>query len=116
MKKTNKRDVGKQGEETAKQFLLQKGIPILEENFYFHGGEIDLIAKEEEYICFIEVKYRTDTKSGYPEEAVNRTKQHRIRLGAGQYLYQKQLPTETACRFDIISILGQEITWIKNAF
>ena len=85
-------------------------------NFYFKGGELDLIAQEEEYLCFIEVKYRTDDRYGLPEEAITPLKMTRMRNGAKQYLYVKHLPFDTPCRFDVISVYGTEITWIKDAF
>lgn len=116
MRETNKRAIGKRGEEVAIQYLLKQGVLLLDQNFYFSGGEIDLIVKDGEYICFIEVKYRTNTKLGYPSESVGITKQRKIRFGARQYLYRHHQLESTPCRFDVISIIDQEITWIKNAF
>ena len=111
----NKRTVGAEKEALAEGYLTGQGLRILDKNYYFKGGEIDLIAMHGEYLCFIEVKYRSTAALGFPEEAVGRTKQHRMRFGARRYLYEHGLPESTPCRFDVVAVLGQEITWIQNA-
>lgn len=112
----NKRSLGGEKEQLAMDYLREQGAKILAKNFYFHGGEIDLIVKDNEYVCFIEVKYRKSNQFGTPEEAVTLSKQKKIIRGANVFLYKNRYPTDTPCRFDVISVLGQEITWIKNAF
>lgn len=112
----NKRSLGTEKEELAVSYLTEHKAEILTRNFYFHGGEIDLIAKDGEYVCFIEVKYRKSNRFGAPEEAVTLTKQKKIIQGARYFLYKHQYPTDTPCRFDVISVYGEEITWIKDAF
>ena len=112
----NKRSLGSEKEFLAVSYLTGQKAEILAKNFYFHGGEIDLIAKDGEYLCFIEVKYRKNNGFGTPEEAVTFSKQKKIIHGARVYLYQNRYPADTPCRFDVISVFGQEITWIKNAF
>ena len=112
----NKRSLGSEKEQVAVSYLTEHQAEILARNFYFHGGEIDLVAKDGEYICFVEVKYRKSNQFGAPEEAVTFSKQKKIIQGAKVFLYKNHYPTDTPCRFDVISIFGQEITWIKNAF
>ena len=112
----NKRSLGSEKENLAVSYLTEQNVKILAQNFYFRGGEIDLIAKDGEYICFIEVKYRRSNKFGTPEEAVTTSKQKKIIQGARVYLYQNRYPADTPCRFDVISVCGQEITWLKDAF
>lgn len=112
----NKRSLGSEKEELATKFLTERGVEVLTKNFYFHGGELDLIAKDGEYVCFIEVKYRKSTRYGFPEEAVTVSKQRKILQGARVYLYQNHYPTDTPCRFDVISIYNEEINWIQDAF
>ena len=112
----NKRSLGSEKEKQALEYLLEQKVEILSQNFYFHGGEIDLIAKDGEYVCFIEVKYRKSNRFGVPEEAVTPSKQKKIIQGARVYLYKNRYPTDTPCRFDVISVFGQDITWIKDAF
>lgn len=116
----NKRSVGENGEKRAVEFVKSHDALVIDRNFYFRGGEIDLILKDfsekEPYLCFVEVKYRTDNKMGNPEEAVNIRKQKRIIKGAYFYMNLKGISYSTPCRFDIITICGEEIRWIKNAF
>lgn len=112
----NKRNIGAQKEALALEYLQQQGVRILDTNFYFYGGELDIVAMDGEYLCFIEVKYRKNTSYGYPEEAVTPAKQRKIFQGARQYLHYKHYPEDTPCRFDVIAIYREEITWIRNAF
>lgn len=88
----------------------------MERNFYCRGGEIDVIAKENGYLVFIEVKYRSTGRMGYPEEAIAPYKMQRIIQTAKKYLYEKRYPSDTPVRFDVVVILGEEISIIKNAF
>ncbi len=112
----NKRELGNDKEKIAAKYLTGCGYQILETNYYCRAGEIDIIAKDSEYLCFIEVKYRNDVSSGYPEEAVDVRKAGRISRSALFYLNQEKLPENTPCRFDVVAILGEEVTLFKNAF
>lgn len=113
----NKRHLGAEKELLAAEYLMKRGWRILEKNFYCHQGEIDLIAMSPECVLvFLEVKYRKDSRNGLPEEAVNSKKQIRIQKAALVYLYQKAIPLDRQCRFDVISIMGNTIKLIENAF
>lgn len=112
----NKRQMGTVYEIKAEEYLLQKGYRILERNFRNRSGEIDIIAKDGEYFCFIEVKYRTTTDYGNPLEAVNQRKQNQIRRVAQYYLMKNKLSEWTPCRFDVIAFEGEKMTHITNAF
>ncbi len=112
----NNRKLGSLKEQQAKKYLEALGYEILEENFYTKGGEIDLIGREGEYLVFIEVKYRLNEKSGHPLEAVASQKQNRIIHTARYYMYKNHISEDTPCRFDVVAILGKEITLIKDAF
>lgn len=112
----NKRSVGMAKEDLAVAYLTEQGAVLLARNFYFQGGEIDLVAKDGEYVCFVEVKYRKSRLFGTPEEAVTPAKQRKIIQGAKLFLYRNHYPEETPCRFDVISIFKDEIHWIKDAF
>ncbi|MCI9105893.1 MAG: YraN family protein [Lachnospiraceae bacterium] len=111
----NKRDIGKRYEELAADYLCKKGVEILERNYRNHTGEIDLIGRDGECLVFIEVKYRRNRKNGEPAEAVTAKKQQHIRRTAQYYLYSHRCG-DVPCRFDVISILGNRIDWITNAF
>lgn len=112
----NFRTVGTEKERLAARYLADRGYTILETNYYCKAGEIDLIAREEEYLCFIEVKYRADLSAGYPEEAVDPRKAGRITRSALYYMNMHGIPDDTPCRFDVVAILGDEIHLIRDAF
>ncbi|MDF2539746.1 MAG: hypothetical protein K0S76_2767 [Herbinix sp.] len=112
----NKREVGSIYEQRAADYLIQDGYRILERNFRCKIGEIDLIAKNEGYLCFIEVKYRSSTFRGFPAEAITAGKIRKITKTAEFYMLLHNISQNTPCRFDAVVILEQEISLIKNAF
>ncbi len=97
------------GEQLAADYLSQNGFRILERN-YRSGrfGEVDIIATEKEYICFIEVKTRTGELFGTPAEAVGYAKRQKIRALAWSYLKYRNLG-EQNMRFDIVEVTGKNI-------
>ena len=111
----NKREIGKKFEDVAKEYLINNGYEIIESNFSTRIGEIDIIAKNDEYLCFIEVKYRKSGSMVKGLYAVNKEKQRTIYNVAKVYMLAKKIKSDTACRFDVISIDGEDITLIKNA-
>lgn len=113
--KSNNRKIGSQYEVLAKKYLIQNHYAILEMNYRCKSGEIDIIARDDEYIIFIEVKYRSSAKFGYPRESVNYYKQKRIIAAAKYYLFSHKY-YDRNCRFDVLEILYDQITYIKNAF
>lgn len=112
----NKRQTGSSYEDMAAAYLIEHGYEIIERNYRDRSGEIDIIARDESYLVFIEVKYRSDTKKGYPAESVGPGKQRHIRNTARYYLFSHHYGEGQPCRFDVVSILGQEIELIRNAF
>ena len=111
----NKRQIGTEKEKLAGAYLEKNGYEIIEYNFRCRQGEIDIIAKDGEYLVFCEVKYRSGTKAGNPLEAVDYKKQRVISRCAFFYITRKHweyLP----CRFDVISVTDSEIQVVKNAF
>ena len=110
------RRTGARYEEAAADFLRQQGYEILEKNYRDRYGEVDIVAREGRYLVFVEVKYRKDASCGYPEEAVSARKQQRIRHTASWYLYRHGCSEETPCRFDVVSILGEDVFLIRDAF
>ncbi len=114
-KQENRRKLGGQYEKQAGAYLAGLGYQILQYNYRCRQGEIDLIARDHEYLVFCEVKFRTGEQIGDPAEAVNRKKQERISRSALVYLAQHGL-ADVPCRFDVISICGKEIRHIPNAF
>lgn len=116
----NLRKVGAQGEEIAEKYLKQQGYKILEKNYHASRfSEIDIIARHNKMLVFVEVKLRTSLKQGYGREAVTKRKQDNIRYGAEHYMCFK-LKKEETCRFDVLEITlidnEQRIKLIENAF
>ena len=117
MKKDNK-ITGDLGEDMAKEYLLENNYVILEKNFRTRIGEIDLIVRDKDIIVFVEVKTRKSLHFGYPHEAVDRRKMHKIIRVSEQYIAYKGTEN-TQYRFDIIEVfLNQrdKINHIKDAF
>ncbi|PNV63865.1 YraN family protein [Clostridium sp. chh4-2] len=112
----NKRETGGCYEEMAAAYLEKEGYHIIERNYYTRQGEIDIVARDGEYLVFIEVKYRNNLKKGHPAEAVTYQKQQRIRKSARYYMYEHRISEDMPCRFDVVSILKEEIQLFKNAF
>jgi putative endonuclease len=95
--------VGRIGEAIALKFLRRKKYKIVETGFRLFRGEIDIIARDQKTLVFIEVKMRTSGAYGRPEEAVTPGKQRQIRKVAQGYLFKRRLG-DVACRFDVIAI------------
>lgn len=112
----NKRQTGAAYEERAARWLSEKGFVILERNYRCRQGEIDLIARDGRYLVFVEVKYRSGECAGHPAEAVHAQKQYRISRTALYYCYTHRIPEDQPCRFDVVTVLGDQIEHIKNAF
>ncbi|MCR5603305.1 MAG: YraN family protein [Lachnospiraceae bacterium] len=112
----NKRKVGAEYEERAVRYLAKNGIRIIARNFRSRFGEIDIVGHDGQYYIFFEVKYRKNKSSGNPAEAVNEHKQYRISRVADYFRVYCKLKDSDSVRFDVISILGEEIKWYKNAF
>lgn len=112
----NKRSLGDDYEHIAIVYLNSEGYEVLEQNFRCKIGEIDIIAKKDGYIRFIEVKYRSDKRAGMPEEAVNYKKQRLICKTASYYMMKQKISMDTSYCFDVIAILDNEIKLYENAF
>ena len=77
---------GKNGEEMAREFLVEKGYEIIEMNYENKIGEIDLIIKDEDWLVFVEVKLKVGDKFGSPEEMINKRKLWQVKRVAESYL------------------------------
>lgn len=108
---------GRAGESIALRYLTNNRANILETNYRINSGEIDIIAKINEELVFIEVKSRTSTKFGYPAEAVDYRKIRKIVNTAKYYILKNNL-NNVPIRFDVIEIYlnDKKINHIVNAF
>lgn len=111
-------DFGKQGEEIAVKYLMDKGYEILERNWRNRHKEIDIIAKDGNELVVVEVKTRKSNDYGDPDFAVNKQKQRLLISAANAYIFRNNLDINT--RFDIISIVFNNgepvIDHIEDAF
>lgn len=116
--------IGALGEEAAVKALRKNGYKILERNFRTKTGEIDIIAKDGEYTCFVEVKLRKRNDFGTPADAINEKKRQRIVSAAKLYAVKKKI-LDAPLRFDAVLInaeakgdrlINTHIEIIKDAF
>lgn len=118
MSKDNLR-LGRLGEDEAVRLLKKSGYKILFRNYKTKLGELDIIAKDKESICFVEVKARRSDTFGLPQEAVQLSKQKQISKVALSFLKESDLLDKKA-RFDVVSVLysfGEpKLELIKGAF
>ena len=108
---------GRAGESIALRYLINNRANILETNYRINSGEIDIIAKINEELVFIEVKSRTSIKFGYPAEAVDYRRIRKIVNTAKYYILKNNL-NNVPIRFDVIEIYlnDKKINHIVNAF
>jgi putative endonuclease len=99
----SKKDTGKTGELAALKYLKNEGYVILHRNYRNMCGEIDLIARKDGYLVFIEVKTRTGLNYGDPLESVDAAKIKKIRKAAALYTAgDKNLVQDI--RFDVVAV------------
>lgn len=110
------RNEGKHKETEVAKWLEERDYTILEYNYHCKLGEIDLIAKKDHTIIFIEVKYRKSSFSGYAEEAVPFSKQKKICRTADHYRMVQGITEEYGFRFDVIAITAGRLRHYENAF
>ncbi len=116
MGKVNRR-LGQAGEDAAARYLIKNGFGIIARNYRSPWGEIDIVAKDKNILCFIEVKSREQKNCGHPLEAVDRIKREKIIKAAKAYLATNNISPEQVCRFDVVSIEeDQTIILLTDAF
>lgn len=114
--------LGRWGEAQVAADLRKRGWVIVAAGYHCRFGEIDLIAENDKYLSFTEVKLRKDASHGTAAEAVDAGKQRRLRLTAEMYL--SQFPTRLQPRFDVAEVYAPQgyetknpkINYIENAF
>lgn len=116
----NRRELGETGERFARDYLVRRGLKIIDTNHRSRLGEIDLVCLDAGTVVFIEVKTRTTNRFGSPAQAVDYRKQIRLRRLAEEYLIANNLESAPV-RFDILSIIygptaSFEVEHIAGAF
>lgn len=112
----NRRRIGTAYENQAVLFLEGKGYQIVERNYTIRQGEIDLVARDGEYLVFVEVKFRSSGEAGAALQAVTPAKQRRLIYAARSYLCRRGYDEWTPCRFDVLAFEGERVYHIENAF
>lgn len=112
---------GDEGEARALAHLLRQGLRLVERNYRVaagpraFGGEVDLIVRDREgTLVFVEVRVRRDERHGGAAASVTAAKQRRVLFAARRYLQRFASPPP--CRFDVVVIEGDVLTWIPAAF
>jgi len=117
-KLTQRKQKGNEAEDQACQFLIQKGLILIQRNFATKLGEVDLIMQDDDVLVFIEVRYRKNRDFGGAALSVTPKKQKRIIKAA--LAYQQKNAPQASMRFDVVAIEGEgsnkKIDWIDNAF
>jgi len=117
--KNYRQELGKKGEELAEEYLRSKGYEIIEKNYRRYRGEIDLIAKDEDYLIFVEVKTTRSNNFGPPIYRVDQKKKRQLGKIAMAY-YQEHDLFDQDSRFDVVTVTFSrekpEINHIINAF
>lgn len=108
-------------EEQANKYLQSRGLRLLRQNYRCRFGEIDLIMRDRDTVCFVEVKYRKSMAFGGAVNSIPVSKQRKIVKTALFYLAANPGLTREALRFDALLIQrqpqgGDKIDWIQNAF
>jgi len=118
----NTRQSGDEGEDIAVDYLKAKGYEIIERNYRFGKGEIDIIVKDPEngFLVFVEVKTKKNLEYGDPVYSVTKNKIKQLKKMAELYLYDKEI-AEVDCRFDVVAVLLQAdrkpvVDHYENAF
>lgn len=111
--------IGVMGEDYTARWLENQGFNIIKRNFHSRYGEIDIIAKNSQYIIFVEVKTRREGSMVSPLEAVTAKKQKKILLTA--YIYLEESPCDLQPRFDLSAVTTRYgkpfgLQYIENAF
>jgi putative endonuclease len=100
---SDNRERGQHGEDLAVQYLVKKAFGILERNYTIPAGELDIIARDQNILVFVEVKTLSSKSSLYePEEQVTAAKRRRCEKAAIHWLEQN--PFQGPCRFDVIGL------------
>lgn len=114
--------LGLAGEAAAREHLTAQGYEVIAANVRCRLGEIDLIARDGEYLVFVEVRTRRGRALGTPAESITPRKRARLAQLARWYLGRSGLTAETACRFDVVCVTAgpngvvQGVEVIQDAF
>ncbi len=95
--------LGRAGEDAATSCLQREGYRILARNYTCLRGEVDIVAREGDVLCFIEVKARASASHGDPLEKVTPHKRRQVERAALDFISRRRLG-EATCRFDVVGV------------
>jgi len=107
-------ETGRRAEDLASAYLKAKGLEILERNFRAKVGEIDLIAKDQDEVVFVEVRARSGRGYGGAAASVDSSKRRRLVRAARLWISARGW--EGACRFDVVTLDGARLEHLPAAF
>jgi len=107
--------IGRDAEARARRFLQGEGFTIVSANFRSPAGEIDIIAREGDVLCFVEVRSRAETGLVDPLETITYEKRRRIERAAEVFLEGLAGPRPNV-RFDVVAVRGQRLELLRDAF
>ena len=116
----NRQEVGKLGEKLAQKFLKKRGYRILETGFRCREGEIDIVARQKDYLVFVEVRTKSNLDFGTPEESITQSKKEKLIASALTYI-EAHPNSPSSWRIDVVAIeidpkgKAQRIELIENA-
>ncbi|HHV65209.1 MAG TPA: YraN family protein [Peptococcaceae bacterium] len=115
-----KKELGQMGESLAVAYLQEAGLRIIQQNYRCPKGELDIVARDGEYLVFVEVRTRTSAKRGTAEESISGKKAQKLKTLAAYYLLERGFKEWPPLRFDVVAInvISRQpvINWIKNIF
>ncbi|YCI29766.1 YraN family protein [Erwinia sp. PK3-005] len=113
----NRQQQGARYERIARRHLEQAGLVFVAANVRYRVGELDLIMRDGRQWVFVEVRYRRDAHFGGAAVSVTWRKQQKLLRSAALWLAARNASFDTVdCRFDIVAITGQQLTWLPDAF
>jgi len=116
----DRKQTGKDAEQTAERFLVRQGMKTLLRNAYCRMGEIDLVMQDSDTIVFVEVRKRRHRSFGGAAQSVDYYKQRKLIQAARYLMLSHPQWGSQPCRFDVIAFEagqeGQEPAWYRDAF
>ncbi len=111
-------ELGQTGEDIATEYLANKGYAILARNWRYKKKEIDVIARDGDYLVIVEVRTRMSNLWEHPKETITKAKIRFLVDAAEAYIMKMDIMTET--RFDVVTLIPTNNSWeidhIKEAF
>lgn len=108
--------LGVAGEQTARAFLAQKGMLLIDAGWRCRLGELDLVMLDRDTLVFVEVRARSADSMVSAIDSIDTHKQKRFVRAARAWLAAHPTESELPARFDVVAITGEELHWFPDAF